>query len=1222
MSIERVGQGLNTINEILRRPTLDPDPARQDWALHREALATLVTTIEQEILAPLGEALTELGDDEEQRDKVRNLCADRVGDAAGLLLAAQQREPARRLLQGACAAASPGPVAELVAAGLVDPERFVLVTRAWWLIHQQRRDEAIAVARAASEDAPSAIANSVRQIVEAPRPISSAPALWGINGFGVRVYGERDPRPDGTYVTTRYVTALFVPVLPLDAFRVSKSEDGWYFLGKESLSAVTRWWRRLMAVALVVGVLGGLVHHYLTSPGHRLAVAIESAQQAEAEAGPEGRAAVVDQYEAILMEFPEASPTELRPVIEAFVRLSAADVASPLTVEHLAEVKRIAMRYRALPEVAHSATQAQPMVALLEQWAQELGTEGPEPILGAIELLGDARALATPSEADRLNTRRRELNRMLAAGLAAEWPLEAIRQYASMPEDPEAVAAAGALLERLSEEPSMSVWLELSPTIDRWEGGARHSAVASTRELVLEQRAAAQAAAIDPARLAALALTEPEALAAVVAAAPGDQELAVALADLKLAEGDAAGALAVLTAIGPPGRMVLEAQASLASAYATAGREAEADALLERVLTSRLPAFESAQRMYVEKADALSEQLLEKAQQGHLPPAIMRKLQNASEAQQQKIFGEWLEEQIEQDRELSRLRDEYTALAGVVGIAIQWGTIKLRRANAEEGEARQKLLDGAERAFLAIGREGSGVPSYHLGLGQVYYRMGKEQEGERELASLLDDDPLEVQLAVASTYRELGLVARAREVAEHVYETAEPPLTHAAAQLIAVMATDRDEVRTWLGRCDQSQASVRWRLLELEASDLVEKGDYAGADAKLAEVAAGWGEQSKHDSTAANNAALAVLSRYECTGEIARLREAVELLERSRSLAPDNALVVGNLGSSIELLASVELLELSLHPERLRLSHAEVQDLLIALLHGPEHARLRKAMSTSQSLRRALDMIQQEQVLAPKSASPYGRLLRWHSRRADERALAQLARTVESVKVDLTDETAARAAAIAGSMDATALEDLEHQLTNYEALEGAVQRHGHRPTHAALLWLKADALQGLAVLRKDEPSARRAVEAFAAAHAQWDGLDTTAHASALLHLAMLEATKDSATRDDMDALRRQLGPEGLMAWLLRDGGATLTALRARPELAEAIALRRGVDAARLDVFDWLLAQLGSDAELLTASTTILSRPEIRTYYDLGPKLTPGPEGIERVRDLIDVASPQ
>ena len=52
-----------------------------------------------------------------------------------------------------------------------------------------------------------------------------------------------------------------------------------------------------------------------------------------------------------------------------------------------------------------------------------------------------------------------------------------------------------------------------------------------------------------------------------------------------------------------------------------------------------------------------------------------------------------------------------------------WG--KLRRANESSGEARAELLAAAERLFLSIREEAEGVPAYHLGLGQVYHRLGR-----------------------------------------------------------------------------------------------------------------------------------------------------------------------------------------------------------------------------------------------------------------------------------------------------------------------------------------------------------------------------------------------------------------------------------------------------------------------------------------------------------------
>lgn len=1209
------------MSEILRRPALEPDAGRTDWGMHGETLAALLATVQAEVLAPLDAAVAELEGDAEQIGKVRAVVADRVGDAAGLLLAAGRHDEARRLIHGALAVARTGPAADLLAAGLADPARFVQVIRAWWLVHQKRRDEAVTVARATAKGAPSAITDAVQAILDAPRPIDSPPTLFGINGFGLRVYGERDRRPDGSYVTTRYITGLFIPLLPVDAYRVAPAGgEGWYFLGKESLAPLHRWWQRLALLGLVVAVLGGIIGSYLSSEGRRLAQAIEAAQEAEAVAGPDGRAAVLDQYEAILTEFPEADPPALVPVIEAFVRLGAADVASPLTVEHVAEVKRLALRYRSLPDVARNQQLVAPMVAQLERWAEELGTDGHGQILAAIEIYGYADALASPSDKRRIQGRRNALNRQLAAELAAEWPLEAFRQYAAMLDDPESVTAAGALLESLDDGPS--VWIELAPTIERWQPAAsREPKLAATREKVTARVLAARERMEDAERVALLAQPELEALTAAVAASPGDQELAVALADLKLATGDAEGALAVLTALGPPGRMVLAAQAALASSYAEAGREAEADALLERVLTSRLPAFESAQRVYGERADALSERLIARAQQGNLPRDIMTKLDRAPEAKQGEIFREWLDAEVDKDAELSRLRDEYVALTGVVGLAIQSGTIKLRRANAVEGPARQELLDGAERAFLAIGREGSGIPSYHLGLGQVYYRLGKEEEGERELQNLLDDDPPEVQLAVAHTYRELGLMARARAVAEQVFASAESPVKESAAVLMAMIVTDREESRTWLQRGDQSQPSVRLRLLELDAHEQLAAGNYAAADAKFADVATGWVEQARHDSAAANNGALAMLSRYSCTGDAERLREAVQLLEKARSLAPDNALVVGNLGAAVEMLASVELLERWLQPELLRLSMSEIEDLLGALITGPHRAQLQEQLGASQTLRRALDLMQQDRILGPKNPEPYQSLLLWHARRNDAKALAELRRTVTEIEVDLSAAATAAAAALDGRQDASAMEELEQRLARYDGVEAVVNARGHRPTQAALKWLRGETQLALALLRRDAGMAREAAATHASAQARWDGLDVEEHARALVELALLEAMQGSSALADAYAeRRRRLGTEGLMAWLIEDDGDALAALVARPELAEAVALRRGVDSARLRSFDWLLARLASDEPLLAASRQSIERPEVRVRFEIGMKLSPQPEGSELVLRLMDAAA--
>jgi hypothetical protein len=44
------------------------------------------------------------------------------------------------------------------------------------------------------------------------------------NGFGTKFYGEGDLRPDGSFITTEWITAAYIPVLPLKSFRLARAQ--------------------------------------------------------------------------------------------------------------------------------------------------------------------------------------------------------------------------------------------------------------------------------------------------------------------------------------------------------------------------------------------------------------------------------------------------------------------------------------------------------------------------------------------------------------------------------------------------------------------------------------------------------------------------------------------------------------------------------------------------------------------------------------------------------------------------------------------------------------------------------------------------------------------------------------------------------------------------------------------------------------------------------------
>lgn len=98
---------------------------------------------------------------------------------------------------------------------------------------------------------------ALRQKFPNMRPMSGTPPLFRLNGCGVSVYGKRDVDEEtGTYIKTLCICVLFVPLIPLAAYRVADaSNGGWYFLGKERLSSFAKSWNLVaLGAALLMGM--------------------------------------------------------------------------------------------------------------------------------------------------------------------------------------------------------------------------------------------------------------------------------------------------------------------------------------------------------------------------------------------------------------------------------------------------------------------------------------------------------------------------------------------------------------------------------------------------------------------------------------------------------------------------------------------------------------------------------------------------------------------------------------------------------------------------------------------------------------------------------------------------------------------------------------------------------------------------------------------------------
>jgi predicted Zn-dependent protease len=267
----------------------------------------------------------------------------------------------------------------------------------------------------------------------------------------------------------------------------------------------------------------------------------------------------------------------------------------------------------------------------------------------------------------------------------------------------------------------------------------------------------------NPARRQALESGDRPALEAALRAHPDDQAVAAALAAQRHREGETADALRRLEALGSPGRMTPSVRGLYAQLLAEAGRVAEADELLTRTIEQRLPRYQSAQRALLAAVEQEQRAPVERARAGVLPDEIRERLRNQPEAEQQRIFTEWLTAQLRASPTLAALRATRDAHADVVSLALSAGMIKLRRANSLDGAARTTVLAEAERLFLAIRDEADGSTDFRLGLGQVYHRLGRAAQGDREMAAVLREGGPQEKLSVANVYRELGNRDRARD---------------------------------------------------------------------------------------------------------------------------------------------------------------------------------------------------------------------------------------------------------------------------------------------------------------------------------------------------------------------------------------------------------------------------------------------------------------------------
>lgn len=1139
------------------------------------------------------------GLDDDERERVQGTLLVLTERAAAIAIAAGERATADRLLDAALKLARTDDERGLLRAATLAREEFRALIHGGYLMARGDEPIAVEVWTNLRDSAPDEVLRrAAAEAIDGPRPLGSVPSLERWNGIGGGIYGRREVRPDGSYITTHCWVFLGIPLFPTSAYRVEyMGSDTYRFMSRERLSRFARAARIVVPLLIVLAITAGAIAAYLYDPDRAAKRTFDRALALEQGGDPEQALAALDQALATV----DLSRVGDRPVRAgaAIVRLSAGYVPAPFERDAVDQAHRVVMRYQALPDEARGGVAQDAIVAALEGWIAAL--DASEDLDARLVLLRDGLAVSgTMTFSDRIWATRRGI----AVARAKEYPLEALAVLVGEPQDPALIELANPNIDELIDAPSLldearddvAAWVAATPTSD-----PRHALVSNARVLGLEARADAE----DP------SLT-PEALAKLQAKRPWDQRVALRLAEIDLAAGKTDAARQRLRAFGSPGRLIRDAVFLLAQVEMGDGALETADALLSRLLASRQQRFLDARAALDAAGVEFDRQLNARARANALPADLLDKLERAGEAEQQKLFQAWAAEEAEKDPKLVAARERYYSYGDVVQFSLALGTVKLRRAQAVAGAARDEMLADAERAFLAIRTEAEGQPEFHLGLGEVYARLGKTEESDAELQALLDRDEPQLSLSVAYVYRSIGSTERAAAIGKKVFAKASGDLRNGAAVLMSLLANTEDERAEWLGKADPELPFVRTGLLEIEGYRAMRRGKHAECDRAFTQAAKEHLKNAASDpATSFNNAALSQQARFFCKGDLSALADAEATLERAYRAQPDSAVLVGNLAGVLAGNAELRVLASRLDLGVLRPNGGDLDLLLDALLHGSERETILAELAADPGMRRSAELTDQQQVLAPNRPDSYERAIERARRNRDEAAMTEaLARLRGAKNLDTSDAAAGRARWIAGELDDKLLETVTATLARTDEVVDRAKLDVR--TRAAAHMIAAGARLQRAAVEGDPEDAAKAGAHLVSAAELWPALEV----SGALARALLDEVGSRADAERwVEGRRIRTAAELLTRWAAA-GDPLVEKVKASPQWAEMRALVIA-DTTRPGLDDWRLAQLVGDGAAIERTRSALGDPIVRMQVEANLLLQPGDETLVEDQALLE-----
>jgi len=202
-----------------------------------------------------------------------------------------------------------------------------------------------------------------------------------------------------------------------------------------------------------------------------------------------------------------------------------------------------------------------------------------------------------------------------------------------------------------------------------------------------------------------------------------------------------------------------EAAGILGQIYISEGSNAEAYPLMSAYTSARLQTFRDAETDFLEMQSRMWDKQFETLNNGNGPSSFYQTYDGLALDEQQLYVDEYIIGKLESSARYQTALERYSDAAAIVPVVMEFGILQLRTAEmAGDETARKAELKAAEETFLSIQNVAGETDEYKLYLGQVFFWLGKQTEGQALFDDLLEANGRSgiILLEVASVLRSLG----------------------------------------------------------------------------------------------------------------------------------------------------------------------------------------------------------------------------------------------------------------------------------------------------------------------------------------------------------------------------------------------------------------------------------------------------------------------------------